>query len=234
MRHVGWLLGSLLLVACAARAQENFSFHEVLPPPSSIAALGNNEITSEAPAVFALTPAAPASVPLPGALPQGPFGAGGVQGVFPHYNFQLYGGYTFVRVYVLPGMSVSRNGFDMSLSYYFRGGHWGMEGALTTAFGNVSGENSNFLFAAGGPRVRWAAPRGLEIWAHGLGGWSHFGPQTAFGSKEAPGYEIGGGVDINAHRQRLAYRLEADMISTRFYGTSQYSPKFSAGIVFKF
>ena len=234
MRHVAMLLGGLLVVACAASAQESFSVHEVLASPSSIAAAGRNEIASDTSDGFALTPPASASLPLPDALPQGRYGVGGVQSIVPNYNFQLYGGYTFVRVFVLPGTSVSRNGFDMSLSYYFKGGYFGMEGALTTTFGNISGQNSNFLFAAGGPRVRWAAPRGLDLWAHGLGGWSHFGPQTPFGSREAPGYEVGGGVDINAHRQRLAYRLEADMISTRFFGTSQYSPKFSAGVVFKF
>jgi hypothetical protein len=61
-----------------------------------------------------------------------------------------------------------------------------------------------------------------------------FNPQTPFGSTTSLSYQLGGGIDINAHHHRFAYRLAADMIGSTFYGTSQYSPKFSAGIVFKF
>jgi hypothetical protein len=46
--------------------------------------------------------------------------------------------------------------------------------------------------------------------------------------------ELGGGVDLMPRHRRLGYRLQADMVATRFFGTYQYSPKISAGIVFKF
>src|SRR5215469_14306789 len=155
-----------------------------------------------------------------------------VQSVFTAYSLQLYGGYTFIRVYAFPEREVNRNGLDISLSYYPHSGHFGAEGALTAAFGSIMNENSDFAFAGGGARFRWSAPRGIDVWAHGLIGGAHFGPRIAGFGQGALGYELGGGVDINAHRQRLAYRFEADMVGTRLYSVSQYSPKFSAGIVF--
>jgi hypothetical protein len=235
MRHAGLLCGILLILAVGARAQENLGATPLPVVSSAVVTTDANPVVAASASAFSVDGPSPAG-PLSAALaePQGPFGGGGVQGVFPHYPWQLYGGYTYIRLFTSPGSSVSRNGFDMSMSYYFRSGHFGMEGALTTTFGSQNGQNSNFLLAGGGPRVRWSAPRGLELWAHGLGGWGHFGPQTPLGSMEAVTYEVGGGVDITGHNQRFAYRLEGDMVGTRFFNTTQYSPKVSAGVVFKF
>jgi hypothetical protein len=158
----------------------------------------------------------------------------GVTGVFPHYSFQAYAGYTFVRVYALPGREVNRNGFDLSMSYYVKNSNIGVEGALSTTFGSIANERSDFVFAGGGPRVRWSAPRGTELWAHGLIGGANFGPSIAGFSQSALAYEVGGGIDINAHLQHFAFRLEGDMVGTRLYSTTQYSPKVTAGIVYKF
>ncbi len=83
----------------------------------------------------------------------------GVTGVFPHYSFQAYVGYTFVRVYAFPTREVNRNGFDLSMSYYIKNSNIGIEGALSTTFGSIANQRSDFLFAGGGPRVRWSAPR---------------------------------------------------------------------------
>ena len=47
-------------------------------------------------------------------------------------------------------------------------------------------------------------------------------------------YEAGGGIDINAHHQKWAYRFAGDMVGTRFFSTNRFSPKISAGIVYKF
>jgi hypothetical protein len=74
----------------------------------------------------------------------------------------------------------------------------------------------------------------MEVWGHVMGGYSHFKPETSFGADHAPAFEVGGGVDIAAHRGRLSYRVEADMVGTRYFSTYQYSPKVSVGVVFKF
>jgi hypothetical protein len=47
-------------------------------------------------------------------------------------------------------------------------------------------------------------------------------------------YELGGGVDINSRNSRWAYRIGADAVGSRYFNTYQFSPKVSAGIVYKF
>ncbi|HYL46224.1 MAG TPA: hypothetical protein VEU52_04300, partial [Candidatus Limnocylindrales bacterium] len=86
----------------------------------------------------------------------------------------------------------------------------------------------------GGPRFRWSLPRGLELWGHGLVGYSHFAPQTPFGGQNAFAFEVGAGVDINVRHQKWALRFAGDMIGSHYFGTEQYSPKASAGVVYKF
>jgi len=86
-----------------------------------------------------------------------------------------------------------------------RGGRWKFVGA----WGSVGGVSTKYVQAMGGGRARWAAPRGIEVWGHGMVGGSHFLPQTAFGSQTSFAYEIGGGVDLNLHQRRIAYRVSA-------------------------
>ncbi len=88
--------------------------------------------------------------------------------------------------------------------------------------------------AAGGPRFRWLGPRGIEVWAHGLIGYSNFLPQTAFGTQSAFAVGAGAGVDLNIRQQRWALRFAGDAIESHYFGTFQLSPKFSTGVVFKF
>ncbi len=235
MKYANFLAGLVLLFALGARAQENSQFltlSSVSPADTAVASYTPTTFASvrliPAGNLLALPEelaAAPSSLPLPQA---------GVQSVYQKYSFQAYAGYTFVRFYAFPGTEANRNGFDISMSYFLRGGIWGVEGALTTTFGSIANETSDFVLVGGGPRVRWSGPRGIELWAHGLVGDAHFGPRIPNFNQDALAYELGGGVDINAHFQRFAYRVEADMIGSRFYNTSQYSPKFSVGIVYKF
>ena len=157
-----------------------------------------------------------------------------VYGVYEVYNWQLYAGYTFVRFYEVPNVTPNLNGLDLGLVFYPNGKWIGADGELVAAFGSQAGTSAKFLLAMGGPRFRWSAPRGLELWAHGLVGGTHFLPQTAFGSQSAFAYEVGGGIDISAHRRRVAYRVGADMVGTRYFGTYQYSPRLFVGIVFKY
>ena len=156
-----------------------------------------------------------------------------VQGVFQNFQWQAYLGYTYVRFWETPSVQVNTNGLNFGVVYYFR--DWiGADGEFVGTFGSQYGDRAKFLLGMGGARFRWSAPRGLELWAHGLVGGSHYLPQTANGGQGALAYELGGGVDIAAGRRRWAYRFSADVVGTRYFNTYQYSPKFSAGIVFKF
>jgi hypothetical protein len=229
MRYSSFLVGVFLFAAFHTNAQINatntesaspsFAFlSETTPNPSSVVAATPTTVT---PASLALSPA---TTPDP---PQS------VQGVFENYSWQAYIGYTFFRFYEVPAITQNTNGFSYGIVYYLK--DWfGVDGEFDATHLNQYGTSGWFLYGAGGPRFRWSAPHNLEVWGHVLGGWSHFNPQTAFGTRHAPGFETGCGLDINIHHRRLAYRIEGDMIGTRFFNTYQYSPKVSTGIVFKF
>jgi hypothetical protein len=160
--------------------------------------------------------------------------AQGVQGVFVPTSGEAYVGYTFMRFYALPNATLNMNGFDASVAYYLRAGWFAPEGELTGVFGSQAGANSTLVLGMGGGRARWNIRSGTEFWVHALAGGAHLTPQSPYGGEGAFAYEGGGGVDIGSRHQRIAYRLEGDIVGTRFFGVYQYSPKISAGIVFKF
>ena len=209
MRYVAFLCGLVLILACNAGAQVN--------PGTSLL------LSSPAPARAAAAP--PLSAPA--ASPQG------VYGVLQSYNWQAYAGYTFLRFYEIPGVAGNMNGFNFSVVYYPHTGRLGLDGEFAAAFASQAGVNTKFALGMGGARYRLPGPRELEAWIHGLAGGSHFLPQTAFGSTSAFAFEVGGGIDLTPRGKRLGYRLQADMVGTRYFGTHQYSPKISFGLVYK-
>jgi opacity protein-like surface antigen len=144
----------------------------------------------------------------------------------------VYGGYTFQRFYELPNITENMNGFNLSVVYYWK--DWlGADGEFAATHATQDNVSSWFLFGGGGPRFRWSAKKGIELWAHALVGYSHFTPQTPAGDQHAFAYELGGGVDL-PFKERWAIRLAGDAMCTRYFNTSQYSPKVSAGLVFRF
>jgi hypothetical protein len=229
MRYVALLIGSILCMAMNAGAQVNVAnTGETFSQVSLLTASGN----SFALPVLPPTPAGITATPAPATTvnadpPQY------VQSVYETYHWQAYVGYEYIRFYEVPAVTVNTNGFMYSMVYYLK--DWiGLDGELDVTHLNELNTGGWLLVGAGGPRFRWSGPRGLELWAHAMGGYSHFTPQTAFGDGHAPAYELGGGVDYNPHYRRFAYRAEADMVATRYFNTYQYSPKLSVGLVIKF
>lgn len=156
-----------------------------------------------------------------------------VQSVYETYRWQAYVGYSYLRFYEVPTITRNTNGFMYSMVYYLK--DWiALDGEFDATHLNQFNTGGWLLLGLGGGRFRWSGPRGLEVWGHAMGGYSHFTPQTAFGSEHAPAFEVGGGVDLNGRRGRLGYRVEADMVGTRYFNTYQYSPKVSVGVIIKF
>jgi hypothetical protein len=243
MRYAAFLFGAILLFIASAGAQANLGM-SVQPAPSRLEAAGVTSALNSS-RTFALATSPIAAAPGAPALATSNSWASSdpaaqlptVYGVFQVYDWQLYAGYTFVRFFEVPKITVNLNGLDLGLVYYPRGKWIGADGELVAAFGSQPGAcgcTAKFVLAMGGPRFRWSAPRGMELWAHGLVGGTHFLPQTPYGSQSAFAYEVGGGIDISAHRRRVAYRFGADMVGTRYFGTYQYSPRLFVGIVFKY
>jgi hypothetical protein len=239
MRHCAVLLGMVFLLAVTTGAQAT-SVDTWLPGSATLAA----------PAAVPPGPAVPADLwadsaypgaarvaaepELTGFLAPAAAQQPTVYGVLPNYNWRLYVGYTFFDFHEVPGLSNTENGLDIAVTYFPKSYWIGVEGDLMATFGGQAGCTSRFTLPEGGVRFRWIGPRAIEFWMHGLIGDAYFFPQTAYGSQTALGYEMGGGVDINARRKRFAYRFEADAVGTRFFHSYQFNPKISAGIVFKF
>jgi hypothetical protein len=228
MRLFGFLLAGALLAASSTSAQ--VTSPSLLMPSAATATLAT---AVPAPSSASVSTAAPYLLP-PEPAPPAPKPQRGVIGVYENYNFQAYVGLTFLRFYEWPNRIQSRTGFDSSMIYYYHAGIFGVDGSLVGAFGSQYNERSRFLFAGAGPRVRWSAPRDVEVFGHALVGGSHYTPQTAYGKEGAFAYEVGLGVDANAHHQRLSYQLELDMIGSEYFNTQQLSPKASVGLVWKF
>ena len=220
MRNTVVLIGVILLFAAGAGAQMNQQNAPLLA-------------SAEPATPFAAAPGSSSALALPSNQPaaQQPT----VYGVFQNYNWQVSGGYTFIRFYVVPHVTTDMNGLNIGMVYY-PGGRWiGGEGEFEGAWGSVAGCScGKVALATGGPRFRWAAPRAVELWAHGLVGMVHFLPQTPFGGQTAFAYVVGGGADLGPKHSRIAYRVSGDMIGTRLFGTYQYSPQASVAVVFKF
>jgi opacity protein-like surface antigen len=231
MKRVLFLTTVFLISALAAAAQtfsERPLFATNLPAESaSASALAPSEPVAD------LRPA-PQNQQGSGTEKSG--GNGGVVSAVTRQPIELdyFGGYTFTRFYEVPGSSVDGNGFNFGLNIYPSNGWIGGDGEFMVTFATVNNQPSKFLLGMGGPKVRWRIPHEpLIVWAHGLAGEAHFSPQTSYGKEDAIGYEVGGGVDyrVSAH---LAFRAEADMVGTRFFDTTQYSPKIGVGVVLKF
>lgn len=233
MRKASFVLVLGLLVATGARGQTTTG--SLLPQGSQALVLFPSEPASAPPVYFAeastmparpfFSPAAPSSEPA--APPQG------VEGVFQTYTWDAYIGYSFVRFYEVPGTVLNRSGFEYSMTYFLK--DWiGAEGEFSFGHGSLNGQGSRFVTGMGGVHARWTAPRGLELWAHGLAGGAEISPRTPYGNQTAFAGEVGGGVDISSGHRRLAYRVAVDMVASRFFSTYQVSPKATAGIVFRF
>ena len=85
---------------------------------------------------------------------------------------------------------------------------------------------------------RRAIPLVSPARARGLGsrlGWRIAVPAAdSIGRQAAFAYEAGGGVDINRHVGGLRTGSSAKWSGRAYFGTYQYSPKVSVGVVFKF
>src|ERR1700678_1660071 len=119
------------------------------------APLPDGPVVVTAPSASAVASSTPLSLSLaPSPAPQD------VTSVFQTYNWQAYLGYTYFRLYEVPGITENTNGFDINMVYYFK--NWiGAEGDLSATHGAQNGGGiSWFLVCGGGAPLRLCARRG--------------------------------------------------------------------------
>ncbi|HXU19967.1 MAG TPA: hypothetical protein VN788_05225 [Verrucomicrobiae bacterium] len=244
MRHAAFLLGAVLLFSTTSSAQDTSANPLLFAPFDPGLALAEFSSVPTEPLVLASAAGSastePTAAPAIGAEPSSepPAQQPRVFGVFETYKWQAYVGYAFFRFFALPRQKENMNGIDLGAVYYPTASRIGVDGDILGQFGTFHNQSVNqsskFTAYMGGPRFRWQAPRGIELWAHGLAGFAKFLPQTAHGGQLAFSYEAGGGVDIGAFRRRIGYRIEVDAVGTHFFHTNQVSPKITFGVVYKF
>jgi hypothetical protein len=242
MKRTLFLFTTLLFMSFSTPAQTNFAQSVSFAPPNFGANSGvatavpmNLESSPAQPAVSASQPfaspfASLAPVPAPANPPAEPQA---VQGVFEKYSYDVYAGYTFYRFYEVPGVASNMNGVNGSFVYWYRD-RIGPDVEVFASYGSQPGQNSWFAFYGVGPRVRWIKPKGIDLWVHALVGGAYITPQTPYGGQSAVAGLLGGGVDLNGHHRHMAVRVAIDGIASHYFGTAQFSPKLSAGIVYKF
>jgi hypothetical protein len=229
MRSMGFLaavvLVFVLMTAGAANAQGAVDLSASTPSINSIVAKSALMIPWRD---AMLAGARPAPAPAPEPMPQQ------VQGIYPELYWQASVGYSFMRFYQLPNTAVDTNGVSLSMAYFFKPWIAG-EGVVDGGFGGAqAGGRPGSAFGGGGVRVRMGWEHSTVLWAHADIGGAHFSPQTTFGGTGAAATQVGVGVDLKSNHEKLAYRVEADMVGTTFYGTYQVSPKVGFGVVFGF
>jgi len=232
MRFIAGFCGIVLLFALSARAQVN--------QPSSLL-LAASDLGGRV-----ATPAASGPPSFPSMMDAAADQAAqsepteSAYQAYDNYKWQLYAGYTFVRVYEFPkipqapnGLTFNSNGINVSAICYFGSILWlGLEGDALGTFASVP--SSKFALAGGGVRARWEATHSFELWVHGTANVAYVSPQTQFGNQTSVGYQVGGGVDLFPHFHHFGLRAEGDLVGTHFFGTYQRSPQISAGLVYRF
>ncbi|MGH9572027.1 MAG: hypothetical protein ACRD40_00640 [Candidatus Acidiferrales bacterium] len=224
MRLMGAALAILLFGAGAASAQTASEGGPLIAAPDpSINRIVTSHLFSSALRGALLSSARPAPAPAPQEI----------EGVFPSYFWQASVGFTYTRFYEVPGTVLSTSGFNGSMAYYVKP-RVAAEGVIDAGVGKQVGQSAQSVFTGGGLRVSASQSDTLTFWIHGDAGEAHFSPKTSFGGENAFGYQAGAGVDVSPRHHKLAYRLGVDIMGTSFFGTYQFSPKVSAGIVYKF
>jgi opacity protein-like surface antigen len=148
------------------------------------------------------------------------------------YTWQVSVSYEYVRLDFL-GSGVNLNGFNTSLTR-FANNWFGLEADVGPAFGsNSSNQDVKFLWYGGGPHLARRGSGKFEPWVHGLFGGAHLFPQTALGSRNAFGYEAGGGVDIKLN-PRVYGRIQGDFVGTHFFDGWQKNGQVKVGLVLNF
>jgi hypothetical protein len=227
MKQAAMLLGAVLLFALGAGAQTT-TIPRVMDSATSV--------SESSPRLFALASpdasAEPSSwrhdwLPRPGVRQP-------IYGVVPDFNWQVYGGFTYARLYEVQGTTVDLVGFDFAVTYYPHIRWIAAEGDVSAAFGAQAGQHTQLVTEMGGIRLRWPSERASNVWVHGLAGGAYLAPKTVYGGQHAFSYEIGAGADLAHRNSRLSYRVEGDILATFFFGTYQYSPKMSVGLVYRF
>jgi hypothetical protein len=240
------LLGTLLLLAAAVRAQEgNGTDHSPKDPGYAAATSANSPIAQvnlsaaagEAMATRSLALATPASGADAAGWPADPTPARAAKpkyvfGDRDDYRWQLALGLEFLR-FQSNFYNASMLGVNTTISY-FTNDWFALEGNLVTGFAPTIYSQEHVKYFGGGGGIRIGTRRArFEPWGHVLVGGGHLLPQTAGNGKGALTVQAGIGLDYRIHA-RLSLRAETDYMYSGFFNQTQNNFQAVGAVVFHF
>jgi hypothetical protein len=142
-------------------------------------------------------------------------------------KLEVFGGYSYERYNAQPARNL--NGWEISGQYKFA--NWlGGVADLDAHYGSPSQIDSQTLTFMAGPQVSF--PARLSPFLHVLVGVGHIRSGGIADSSFSTA--VGGGVDMRI-APAVSWRvIQADDVITRFFGSTQHSPRISTGIVLRF
>lgn len=153
------------------------------------------------------------------------------------YPWQLGMGFQYQHYNAL-GFKFHDLGFNTGMTRYVN--NWfGAEINTAMGFGHTGGSPSfvaKSFFVGGGPHVAVHNGSKMEPWGHVLVGLERFRfteYNSGVGANSGLGFMAGGGVDYKLG-PRVAFRVQADYIGTRFQSTMQKNYSGGAGLVFNY
>ncbi|MCI0624198.1 MAG: hypothetical protein L0387_21565 [Acidobacteria bacterium] len=151
------------------------------------------------------------------------------------YPWQVGAGYEYLRVDSGGGVHFGLHGYTTSATRYFN--DWaGVEAGVSGAFGSPFGISTRWLWYGAGPKIAWRYHSRIHPWGHFLLGGARIRVVQTAGVPAATNsfsWVAGGGADIRINA-RLAWRVEADYVNTRFSSTTQHNMRYRSGIALNF
>lgn len=153
---------------------------------------------------------------------------------------EFSGGYLFVRTGGVPGPGENLNGWDASIATHLIGG-LGLEADYSDQYSGSSFVRPGFTELYG-PRFEFLSFPRVEPYVHALVGTVHEVESSgcapfqgcASSGQTSFGVAAGGGIEIKFTRHIWIRPFQLDYIHYKLGGQSQYSGRYSAGLVFRF
>ncbi len=151
------------------------------------------------------------------------------------FPWQVSLGYEYLRVDSGGGIHFGLHGFTTSGTRYFN--DWlGVEASVSGAFGSPFGIPTRWFWYGAGPKIALRRQGRIQPWFHFLAGGARIRVVQSAGVPAATNSfsgVAGGGADFRLN-DRLAWRVEADYVYTRFSSASQHNSRYRSGIVLNF
>jgi hypothetical protein len=135
-------------------------------------------------------------------------------------------------------------GFNSSITRYMN--DWfGLEGTAAVGFGSIgkpvninANINAKSTFIGGGPHFAKPNATRFEPWGHLLIGWDHFrftetNNVIGLDSNSAIGFMAGGGADYKLFPHGY-WRVQGDVLGSRFGNTREFNYSIGSGLVLNF